>query len=119
MDVGSRHDPVTVVDVNLGFSRAEDVIADHEGRGLKRAITRPVDHDFDQRFEYRRCRIRDWSAPGQPRPGFRAMGFETIDLGRRAPLQSLLAADQAGRSNYPGASETIASPAAWRCVPAV
>ncbi len=90
-DSVSEQDVVTSVEVNLGFSMPGEVIDDHEGRGLKRAITRPADYDFDQRFEYRRCQIRDWSAPGQPRPSFRAMGFETIDLGGSEPLQSLLA----------------------------
>ena len=75
----------------MGFYRSAEVIDDQEGRGLKRAVTRPTDHDVAQHLEYRRCRIRDWSAPGQPRPSFRAMGFETIDLAPIAPLQSLLA----------------------------
>jgi hypothetical protein len=91
MDAVSEYDVVTSVEVNLGFSRPAEVIDDHEGRGLKRAITRPLDDDFDRRFEYRRCRVRDCCAPGQPRPSLRSTGFETIDLGGSAPLQSLLA----------------------------
>jgi hypothetical protein len=54
MDVGSKRDVVSVVDVNLGFSKVGEVIENHEGGGLKRAITRPLDYDFDRRFEYRR-----------------------------------------------------------------
>ncbi len=64
MDVVSEHDVVTSVEANLGFSMPREVIDDHEGRGLKRAITRPLDYDFDRRFEYRRCRVRDCCAPG-------------------------------------------------------
>lgn len=101
-----EHDVVTSVEVDLGFSLPGEVIDDHEGRGLKRAITRPLDYDFDRRFEYRRCRVRDCCAPGQPRPSLRSMGFETIDLGGSAPLQSLLAQiRQAGKITPAQASQ--------------
>jgi hypothetical protein len=91
MDVMSGRDLVAEVEARLGFSRPEEVIDDHEGRGLKRAITRPLDQEFTSQFEYRRCRVRDWSAPGQPRPGLRSMGFEAIDLAKMDSLQTLLA----------------------------
>lgn len=91
MGIASGHDVVTAVSANLGFSRPEEVIEDQEGRGLKRAITRPIDYDFASQFEYRGCTVRDISAPVQPRPSFRKMGFETIDLTGRESIQSLLA----------------------------
>jgi len=75
----------------MAFSRPQDVIADTERPGLKRTPTRPLDADFARQFDYFRCRVRDWSAPGQPRPSFRAMGFEAINLAPIAPLQHLLA----------------------------
>lgn len=91
MDVMSGQDLVTEVEARLGFSRPEEVIDDHEGRGLKRAITRPLDQEFTRQFEYRRCRVRDWSAPGQAPLSLRTMGFESIDLAKMDPLQTLLA----------------------------
>ena len=69
------------VEVSLGFSRPEEVVPDHEGRAVKRAISRPIDSEFEQQFEYRQCRARDWSAPGQPALDLLSMGFEAIDLG--------------------------------------
>lgn len=106
MGVAAESDVVTVVEANLGFSRPEEVIDDQEGRGLKRAITRPIDHDFTRQFEYRRCQIRDLRAPGQPSAGFRAMGFETIDLVGRESLQPLLAEiKQAGEISPEQASQ--------------
>lgn len=81
---------VTAVDADLGFARRAEVIDDHEGRGLKRAITRPLGEEFDRQFEYRRCQVQDWSAPGQQPLNFRAMGFEAISLARSEPLQTLL-----------------------------
>jgi hypothetical protein len=90
MEVVSEGDVVSAVEANLGFSRPGEVVDDHEGRGLKRAITRSIDHDFTRQFEYRRCQVRDLCAPDQPSPGFRDMGFETIDLHGRESLQSLL-----------------------------
>ena len=91
MEVVSGGDVASAVEANLGFSRPEEVVDDHAGRGLKRAITRSVGHDFTRQFEYRRCHIRDLCASDQPSPGFRDMGFETIDLLGRESLQSLLA----------------------------
>lgn len=82
---------VTAVEANLGFARPEEVIEDHDERGLKRAITRPLNTEFAQHSEYRRCQVRDWSAPGQPPLNFRAMGFESISLARIESLQTLLA----------------------------
>ena len=79
-----------VVEADLGFSRPAEVIEDDGSRGLRRAVTRPVDQDFSSQFEYRRCQIRDLCGAGHPQPGLRSMGFETIDLRDREGLQSLL-----------------------------
>lgn len=84
-------DVVAVVEADLGFYRASAVVADDEGRGLLRAVNHSRGYDDVGQLEYRRCRIRDWSAPGQPRPSLRGMGFEAIDLSGIEPLQSLLA----------------------------
>ena len=73
---------VTSVEANLGFTRPGEVIEDDDERGLKRAITRPLDAEFARHNEYRRCHIRDWSAPDQPALNFREMGFESISLAR-------------------------------------
>ena len=77
---------VTSVEANLGFTRPGEVIEDDDERGLKRAISRPLDAELA-----RRCHIRDWSAPGQPALNFREMGFESISLAHNEPLQTLLA----------------------------
>jgi hypothetical protein len=91
MDAVSSGDAVTTVQANLGFSRRDEVIEDQAGRGLRRAITRPLDQDFARQFEYRRCQLRDLAVPTQSEPRFRSMGFETIDLAGNAALQALLA----------------------------
>ncbi len=83
--------PVTSVEANLGFTRPGEVIEDDDERGLKRAISRPLDAEFARHYEYRRCHIRDWSAPGQPALNFSTMGFESISLAHNEPLQTLLA----------------------------
>ena len=54
---------VSEVEALLGFSRPEEVAGDDKSRGLKRAITRAIDTDFSQQFEYQRCKVRDLSAP--------------------------------------------------------
>jgi hypothetical protein len=82
---------VSAVDAVLGFSRPDEVDAGRNDRGLRRAVTRPLDMEFSQQFEYRHCRVRDWSAPDQPDPELLTMGFEAIDLSPLASLQSLLA----------------------------
>lgn len=91
MDVAMAGDTVTMVEAKLGFYRESAVIEDDEGRGLRRAVNHTRGYDDLGQLEYHRCRIRDWSAPGQPRPSLRAMGFEAIDLAPISPLQSLLA----------------------------
>ncbi|MCB1690215.1 MAG: hypothetical protein KDI33_17085 [Halioglobus sp.] len=97
---------VVAVDANLGFSRPDEVIDDVDDRGLKRAITRPIDEPFSRQFEYRRCQVRDWSAPGQPPLNFRTMGFESISLARSDSLQNLLAQiRQAGEITVPQARQ--------------
>jgi hypothetical protein len=82
---------VAAVEADLGFSKPSEVVDDHEGRGLKRAVTRPIDYGFSEQFEYRRCKVHDLCAPGQPMPDLPRTGFETIDLAPLAALQSLLA----------------------------
>ena len=91
MELASEPGVISEVEAQLGFSRPEEVIDDHDGRGLKRAITRPLDSEFTEQFEYRSCRLRDWSAPGQPTLSLRSMGFETVDLSGIEMLQTLLA----------------------------
>ena len=81
---------IAAVEAELGFSKPSEVTDDHEGRGLKRAVTRPIDGEFAEQFEYRRCKVRDLCASGQPTPDLRRMGFETIDLLQSDALQSLL-----------------------------
>lgn len=90
MDLAAKREAVGTVEADIGFSRETDVIDDHEGRGLKRARSRTMDENSTPLIEYRRCRIRDWSVPGQPPPSFRAMGFESINLASIEPLQALL-----------------------------
>ena len=84
---------VSAVEARLGFTRPGEVIDDPEKPGLKRAITHPLDEDFARQFEFRRCHIRDWSAPGQPPLNFRTMGFESISL---AQGESLAGSDLSG-----------------------
>lgn len=91
MGVVSEFDSVTAVEAELGFSKPAEVVDDHEGRGLKRAVTRPIDYEFSEQFEYRRCTVQDLCAGAQPTPDLRNAGFETIDLAPREALQTLLA----------------------------
>jgi hypothetical protein len=93
--------PVTEVEADLGFASPEDVIADSDGRGLKRAVTRMEGERIDRHLNYRRCKFRDWSAPGSPQPSLRGMGFESIDLSGIAPLQALLAQIRAAAAITP------------------
>lgn len=86
----SAMEALSTVEADLGFSKPGEVVDDHEGRGLKRAVTRPIDYDFEQQFEYRRCKVHDLCAAGQPTPDLLGMGFETIDLANRESLQALL-----------------------------
>ena len=81
----------SVVSADLGFTRPEEVVEDSDNRGLKRAISRPLDEAFDRQFEYRRCAVRDWSAPGEAALSFRKMGFQSINLARSDAVQTLLA----------------------------
>ena len=81
---------VTEVVAELGFSRPEEVIADHENRGLKRATTRPLDAQFTRQFEHRNVTVRDWSAPEYAQLNLRKMGFDCIDLSPIQSLQTLL-----------------------------
>jgi len=92
MNPAASHPPVVEVEGDLGFAPLEDVVEDDDGRGLKRVRTRGAGYGSARHLDYRRCTIRDWSAPGQPRPSLRKMGFEAIDLSGIAPLQALLKA---------------------------
>lgn len=92
---------VTEVEADLGFASPEDVIEDGDGRGLKRVVTRAEGERIARHLNYRRCRIRDWSAPGAPQPSLRGMGFESIDLSGIAPLQALLAQIRAAAAITP------------------
>jgi hypothetical protein len=87
---------VASVRAPLGFSRATEVEAGRNARGLLRATSRPLDTPFEAQFQYRECTVRDWSAPQSPRPGLLSMGFEAIDLSPLAQLQALLAEVRAG-----------------------
>ncbi|MFT4518097.1 MAG: hypothetical protein ACI9JM_000474 [Halioglobus sp.] len=87
----SQNAALTEVEVSLGFSRPEEVTKDHEGRDLNRATTRPVDGEFSDQFEYRRCLIRDLTTVDEAPPNILTMGFESIDLSPHPELQSLLA----------------------------
>ena len=91
MDLTAQHAVVSEVSATLGFSRPSEVVEDDGSSPLKRAVSRPLDYDFESQFESRSCRIRDWSAPGQPRPELQKMGFEAIDLSTDETLQALLA----------------------------
>jgi hypothetical protein len=87
----AQYAAVAEVEGLLGFSRPDEVIPDTEGRGLKRAKTHASDAGYTSMLEFRSCRIRDWSAPGQPQPNIRKMGFESIDLSPLTAMQELLA----------------------------
>ena len=87
----NNNNAVAAVDAALGFSRPDQVDAGRNARGLRRAVTRPLDTEFSEQFQYHQCRVRDWSAPGQPSPDLLAMGFEAIDLAPLGQLQLLLA----------------------------
>jgi hypothetical protein len=75
----------------LGFTRAEDVSADEERRGLLRARTLAFPADPGESFDFRSCLLNDCADPRTLEPGLEQAGFETIDLSRHAPLQAALA----------------------------
>jgi hypothetical protein len=101
MDSAAIPARVTEVEADLGFASPEDVVEDGDGRGLKRVVTRMEGERIARHLNYRRCRFRDWSAPGAPQPSLRGMGFEAIDLSGIAPLQTLLARIRAAASITP------------------
>ena len=82
---------VTAVKAELGFSWPSEVVDDHDVRGLRRAVTRPIDYDFSQQFEYRQCKVQDLCASDQPSTKLLDSGYETIALAPLRGLQSLLA----------------------------
>jgi hypothetical protein len=90
MSVQLSNETVAEVTAELGFSRPQELVEDNAGRGLKRAVTRPIDYQFDKQFENVKCRVRDWSAPGQAAPNLQTMGFEALNLSGNAKLQALL-----------------------------
>jgi hypothetical protein len=98
---------VAAVEAHLGFTRPDEVIDDPQNPGLKRAITRPLDENFDQQFEFRRCDVRDWSAPGQPPLNFRTMGFESISLAQGESLQTLLSQIRRAGEISPAQARTL------------
>ncbi|MDZ7785089.1 MAG: hypothetical protein U5K56_19795 [Halioglobus sp.] len=91
MAVGSENIATRIIQAPLSFTRAEEIVDDHDTRGLKRAVTRPLDGDFETQFETRQCALNDWSARGRGALDLLTMGFEAIDLSRHAELQQLLA----------------------------
>ncbi len=108
-------DTVTVVESDLGFYRPSAVVDDEEGRGLKRAINTPRAMTMSGSLSTGAARFATGLRRAQPRPSFRAMGFEAIDLSAIAPLQSLLAQIRQAARNYTGAGPAIApSPARSR-----
>ncbi|MFT4615008.1 MAG: hypothetical protein ACI9NT_002160 [Bacteroidia bacterium] len=91
----------TPIRANLGFVRPDQVVEDFDNRGLKRAITRPIDSVFESQFEYRECELNDWSAAGRESLDLPSMGFEAIDLSPHSELQELLATCRAASEITP------------------
>lgn len=87
----TEYSPVPEVHSRLAFSLPSEVQQGRDARGLRRAVTRPLDYDFETQFEYRDCRLKDWSLPGVPAPDLLTMGFESIDLAADERLQALFA----------------------------
>ncbi|MBK6738873.1 MAG: hypothetical protein IPG64_13695 [Haliea sp.] len=98
-----------------GLYQAGEVIADDDERGLKRAISRPLDAEFARHNEYRRCHIRDWSAPDQPALNFREMGFESISLAQRTAADAARTHSGRREKSHPR-SPPVAPPPAWQRV---
>lgn len=91
MATGSEHVAPRIIQAPLSFTRAEEIVDDDANRGLKRAVTRPLDGDFHTQFETHECALNDWSAQGHGALDLLTMGFEAIDLSRHGELQQLLA----------------------------
>lgn len=98
--------PVTVR-ASLGFSRPAEVVEDYDNRGLKRAVTRPLDGDFDAQFEMRECALNDWSRRGAGALDLLTMGFEAIDLSPHKELQALLAGVRAAAEITPDEAKQL------------
>lgn len=82
-----------VVNGQLGFARASDVVADTERKGLLRAKSpAPYEQAAEhvEHIEIHHCPAVDWSATTAPKPDLKTMGFDCIDLSGRAELQSVL-----------------------------
>lgn len=101
MTTATGPNALAAVTAPLGFSRPEEVVEDYDNRGLKRAVTRPLDGEFDVQFELRECTLHDWSAPGAAAPDLLTMGFEPIDLSQLTELQQLLADIRSARAIAP------------------
>lgn len=81
---------VLEVQANLAFSKPEEAIKDDERRGMKRALTRPIDAQFETQFEKHSCVVRDLCQPQWESPTLQSAGFETLDLSGNSVLQNLL-----------------------------
>ena len=91
----------------LGFSRPAEVVEDYDNRGLRRAVTRPLDGDFEAQFELRECTLKDWSLRGRDTLDLLTMGFEAIDLSPHAELQQLLAGIRAAAEISPAEAKQL------------
>jgi len=98
---GSETNAPRMFQAPLSFTRAGEVVDDLDSRGLKRAVTRPLDGDFETQYETRQCALNDWSVQGRGALDFLTMGFEAIDLSRHAELQQLLAGIRAAAEITP------------------
>ncbi|NND67635.1 MAG: hypothetical protein HKN19_08615 [Halioglobus sp.] len=97
----------TTVKAPLGFCRSGEVVDDYDNRGLRRAITRPLDSEFARQFEVRECTLNDWSARGRGALDLITMGFEAIDLAPHTALQEVLAAVRSAGAITPGQAKQL------------
>jgi hypothetical protein len=72
----------------LGFFKPEQVSADTERPGLKRAASID-DPDDPGALDFHNCRLRDWSQDPRPSLNIATMGFDVIDLSARSDLQEV------------------------------
>jgi len=80
------------VEVQLAFTRPEDVTLDDPRRGLRRARTLDAAAMNDPRsYDPRTCRVLDCSALADFRPDLREHGFAHADLSRLPALHAALA----------------------------
>lgn len=86
----TEHPQIPTVQAQLSFARPDQVVDDHEGRDIKRAITRPIDEEFSNQFEYRDCDVGDLGQADSTPGSLQAAGFETVDLSTNPALQKTL-----------------------------